>query len=101
MNLNADATAADACLVIELGDHILYRRGGDRKCDADTAARWRIDRSVHADDFALHIEGGTPRMSLVDRRIDLNEIVVWTASDVTTAGRYNARCYGATEAKGI
>src|SRR4029077_17770492 len=98
MNLNADATAADACLVIELGDHILYRRGGDRKCDTDTAAGWRIDSSVHADALAMHIEGGPPRIALVDGRIDMNEIVVWAASDVTTAGRYNARCYGATEA---
>src|ERR1700680_3772599 len=80
LNLNTDPTAADASLVLELSDHVLYRRCRNRKCDADAAAGWRIDRSVYADDLALHIEGRATRITLVDGGVDLNEIIVWTAS---------------------
>src|SRR6266478_7927461 len=66
LNLNTDPTAADASLVLELSDHVLYRRCRDRKCDADTATGWRIDRSVYADDLALHIEGRATRITLVN-----------------------------------
>src|ERR1700746_89149 len=38
LNLNTDPTAADAALVLELGDHALYGRRRDRKCDADAAS---------------------------------------------------------------
>src|ERR1700730_13248274 len=65
LNLNTNPTAADASLVLELSDHVLYRRGRDRKCDADAAAGWRIDRRVYADDLALHIEGRATRITLV------------------------------------
>src|ERR1700730_10122892 len=101
LNLNADPTAADASLVLELSDHVLYRRCRDRKCDADAATGWRIDRSVYADDLALHIEGRATRITLVDGGVDLNEIVVWTASDVTAAGRNDAGRYGTTQTKRV
>src|SRR5258705_12327947 len=101
LTLNDDPSAAHASLVLELGDDILYRWGRDRKCDSDTAAGRRIDRGVHADDLALHIEGRTARIALVDRRIDLNEVVIRTASAVATARRNNAGRYGATKATRI
>src|SRR4051795_9633944 len=101
LNLNTDPTTADASLVLELSDDVLHRRRWDRKCDADAATGWRINRSVHANDFALHIERRTSRIALVDRRVDLDEIVVWTTSDVPTARRNNPSSYAATKAKRV
>ena len=86
LNLNPDPTAADASVVLELSDHGLDRRGGDRKGDADAAAGWRIDRRVHANDLALHIERWATRIALVNGSVDLKEIVIRTASDIATAG---------------
>src|SRR5258708_27518553 len=101
LNLNTDPTAADASLVLELSDHALYRRRRDRKCDADAASGWRIDRSVYADDLALHIKGWATRIALVDGRVDLNEIVVWTTSNVAAAGRNDTGRYGTTKTKRV
>src|SRR6266849_2320151 len=101
LNLNTDPTAADASLVLELSDHVLYRRCRDRKCDADTATGWRIDRGVYADDLALHIEGRATGIALVNGRVDLNEIVVGTTSDVTAAGRNDTGRYGTAQTKRV
>src|SRR5438445_7138237 len=86
LNLNTDPTAADASVVLQLGDYVLYSQCRDRKCDADAAAGWRIDCGVYADDLALHIESRATRIALVNGRVDLNEIVVRTTSDVTAVG---------------
>src|SRR6266446_111841 len=101
LNLNTDPTAADASVVLQLSDHVLYSHCRDRKCDADAAAGWRIDRCVYADDLALHIESRATRIALVNGRVDLNEIVVGTASDVTAVGRNDAGGYGTTQAKRV
>src|SRR6267142_4095894 len=101
LNLNTDPTAADASVILQLSDHVLYSHCRDRKCDADAAARWRIDRRVYADDLALHIESRATRIALVNWRVDLNEIVVRTTSDVTAAGRNDTGGYGATQAKRV
>src|SRR3954454_9207617 len=101
LNLNTDPTTADASLILQLSDHVLYSHRRDRKCDAHTAAGRRIDRCVYADDLALHIEGWTTRIALVNGRVDLNEIVVMTTSDVTAASRNDAGGYGATEPKRV
>src|SRR5713226_3300384 len=101
LNLNTDPTAADASVVLQLGDHVLYSHCRDRKCDADAAAGWRIDRRVYANNLALHIESRTTRIALVNGGVDLNEIVVRTASDVTAAGRNDTGGYGTTQAKRV
>src|SRR5450432_2306644 len=101
LNLNTDPTAADGPLILELSDHVLYRRCRDRKCDADAATGWRIDRSIHADDFALHIEGRTTGIALVDRRVDLNEVVIWAIADVATVGRDDTGCDRSTQTERV
>src|SRR5665647_1229379 len=101
LNLNADPATADGALVLELCDHILYGRSRNREGDANASTRRGVDRRVYADDFALHIEGRTARIALVDRRVDLNEIIVRAIADVATAGRDDAGSDGSAKTKGI
>jgi hypothetical protein len=54
--------------------------GGDRKANADTSARRRENRGIDADHLALGIERGTARIAPVDRRIDLQEVIVMIAT---------------------
>jgi hypothetical protein len=67
------ATRALSCLVKTA--HQGHGGSRDRKGDTHASARLRIDGGVYADDLAPHIEGGPARIALVDRRVDLNEIV--------------------------
>src|SRR5450631_3428349 len=101
LNLHADPATADGALILELCDHILHGRSGNRERNADTSTRRGVDRRVYADDFALHIEGRTARIALVDRRVDLNEVIVRAVADVATAGRDDAGSDGSAEAEGI
>ena len=101
LDLDADPAAADRALVLELLDDILHRRSRDRERNADAAARRRIDRGVHANHIAFGVEGRTTRVALVNRCVDLNEIVIRTVADVTAACRNNACGHGAAEAERI
>src|SRR6185312_9566315 len=101
LNLNADPAAADAALVLELRDHALDGRRRNREGDADAAAGRRINRGVDADHFAIRIERRATGVALVHRRVDLEEIVIWTIADVAATGRNDAGRDGAAETKGI
>src|SRR4029077_6188089 len=68
---------------------------------ADRAAGRREDRGVDPDDAAVHVERRPARIALVDRRVDLNEIVVWAGADVAAAGGYDAGGHGAAEAERV
>src|SRR6202043_1288303 len=69
--------------------------------DADRTARGRVDRSIDADHIAIHVECGTAGISLIDRRIDLNVVIVRTRSDVASLCRYDTGGYRAAKTKGI
>jgi len=56
---------------------------------------------VHANDVAVHIEGGPTGITLVDRSIDLNEVVVWAGADVTPSCRDDAGSNGAAQSKRV
>src|SRR5258706_14226299 len=101
LNLNTDPTAADASVVLELSDHALYRRCRNRKCDADAATGWRIDRSIYANDLTLHIEGWARRLTLVDGRVGLNEVLIWAVADVATVGRDDTGCDRSTQTERV
>src|SRR5262249_60274721 len=51
-----------------------------------TASR-RNDRRVDTDDIAVKVEGWPAGMSSVDRRIDLNQILISACSEVALASR--------------
>ena len=44
---------------------------------------------------------GPPELPFVDRRIDLDEVVIGTGADVAAARRHDAGSHGAAEAEGI
>ena len=86
LNLNPDPAAANGSFVLELSDHDLSqsRPGSKRQY---RRCRRRENRSrYYANDLTLHIKGGASRVALVNGRVDLNEIVVGTTSDITAAG---------------
>ena len=60
------------------------------EADADRAARRREDRGVDADHFAIEIERRTAGIAAIDRRIDLQEVVIRAIADIAAAGRDNA-----------
>src|SRR5262245_43037424 len=101
LNLHANPSTGDDAFVAELGDNIFHRVGRNGESDADRSARRREDRGVHADYVAVHIEAWATRVALVDRRIDLNEVIVWPGADITSTRRDNSRGDRAVEAEGI
>src|SRR5690348_4357694 len=76
LHLHADPAALDKALVLERGHHGLDRVGRNTEADADRAAGRRVDRRVHGDHVAVSVEGRATGVALVDRRIDLDEVVV-------------------------
>src|SRR5205823_5288995 len=97
LDLHADPAARHLPALLELGDHGLDRVGGNREPDPDRAAGRREDRGVHADDVAVHVEARSTGIALVDRRVDLDEVVVGTGSDVAAARGDDAGRHGAAE----
>jgi hypothetical protein len=73
--------------------------GGHRESDADIAARWAVDRRVHADDVALEIEGRTAGVAVVHRGVDLHEVV--RPADVARERGHDAGRHGAAETERI
>ena len=101
LDLDADPPAGDGTLVAQLGDDALHRLGGDSESNTDRAAGGREDRGVDADDITVDIKGRAAGIPFVDRRIDLDEVVIGTGADVAAARRHDAGSHGAPEAEGI
>src|SRR5262249_39509739 len=101
LNLHANPSAGDCAFVAELGDNVFHRLGRDGESDADRSARWREDRGVYADDVAVHVEAWATGVALVDRGIDVNEVIVRPGADITSARRDDSRSNRAVEAEGI
>ena len=59
--------------------------------------RRREDCGVDADHFAIEIEGRTAGIAAIDRRIDLQEVVIRAIADIAAAGRDNAGGDGAAK----
>jgi len=77
--------------------------GRSRNCEsnADIATGRREDRRIHTNHFTLHVEGRTAGVTAVHGRIDLDEIVIRTRTDVATARRHDAGGYRAAKAERI
>src|SRR5215467_11956273 len=101
LDLHADPAAADLAVVLELSNDRLHRRSRDGKGDAYRAARGGEDGGIDADHVAVDVEGRAAGIAFVDRRIDLNEVVVRTGPNVATTGRDDTRRHRAAEAERI
>ena len=54
------------------------RRKGSRETDPNTAACWRQDSRVHADDFTVHVKQGPAGVAFINSHISLNKIIIIT-----------------------
>ena len=101
LDLHAEPGAVDVAMFLELGDDHLGGLRRDVEADADRAARRREDRGVHADHVAIDVEGRAAGIALVDRRIDLDVVVVGAGADVAPARRDDAGGDRAAQAERI
>ena len=101
LNLHADPTAGHAAFLTQLRDDVLHRLGRNVESDADRTAGGREDRRVDADHVAFDVEARAAGIALVDRRVDLNEVVIRTGADIAAAGGHDAGGHGAAESERI
>ena len=76
LDLHAEIAARHLAVLFQLGDDHLGGLRRNIETDADRSARRRVDRSVDADYVAVDVERRPAGIALVDRRVDLNEIVI-------------------------
>ena len=91
LRLDADIAAHDLAVLLQLRGHGADHVGRDGEADADRTAGRRQDRGVHADDLAVLGEQRAAGVALVDRRIDLDELIIRAGADVAADGRDDAR----------
>src|SRR5215470_4942933 len=101
LDLHANPAAADLAVVLELSNDRLHRRSRDGKGDAYRAARGGEDGGIDADHVAVDVEGRAAGIAFVDRRIDLNEVVVGAGPDIAAAGRDDTGRHRAAETKWV
>src|SRR5690606_36046261 len=100
-DLDAEPAALHRAVLDQVLDHLAGRRGRNSEGDSDIAARWREDRRVDADHLTVEVEGRTARIAAVDRRVDLEEVVIGAGADVAAAGRDDAGSHRAAETERI
>src|SRR5260370_42094912 len=100
LNLDAIPPPRHQAAFLELLHDALDDVAGHSKADANAAARGRKDRGVDAHHLAVDIEGRTPGIAVIDRSIDLQEVVIRTRADVASPRRGDARRDGPAETAG-
>src|SRR5206468_8077125 len=90
LDLNSEPSALDAAVVTQLGYHGLRLIRGNCETDADVAAVRREDRRGHPDDVPARVENRATRVAEIDRRIELQIVIVRTRLDVAAASRDDA-----------
>jgi hypothetical protein len=76
---------------------ILGEVAGHSKAYAERRAALRNDGGVDAHHLAVHVEQRPAGIALVDRRVGLDELVVWPRFDVAVARRYDAQRHRAAQ----
>src|SRR4029077_16410160 len=99
--LNADPATGHSPMLFKLGNNSADGVRRDRKGDTDRAARRREDGGIDTDHVAIGIECRPAGIPFVDRRIDLDEVVIRTGADIATARRHDAGCDGTAKTKRI
>src|SRR5271167_2510367 len=69
--------------------------------NTDRSARRREDCGVYPDDIAFHVEGWSAGIALIHRRIDLDEVVIGTGTNVTATSRNDTSRHRPTKAERI
>src|SRR5690606_11518028 len=69
--------------------------------DTDGATGGRKDRGVHPNDFTLEVEGRPAGVAAVDRRVDLQKVVIRSGADITAPRRDDACRHRTAKAEGI
>src|SRR3984893_8623281 len=101
LNLDANPTPRDHAFVFQRRDDGLRGLGGNGKTNADTSAPGRENRRIDADHLTLGIESGTARIAPVDRRIDLQEVIVGPGANVAPARRNDTGRNRSPQSEGI
>src|SRR5205814_8254460 len=99
LDRDPEPAARHLAVLLELGDDALAGVRRHREADPDRAARGRVDRGVDADHLARQVEGRPARIAAVDRRVELDEIVVRALVDVAAQRRDDPRRDRAAEAE--
>ena len=90
LNFNPDPAAGHNAILLELLHDGLDDVARNGEANADAAAGRRKDRCVDADHLALGVEGRAAGIAVVNRRVDLQEVVVGSGADVAPARRDDA-----------
>ena len=101
LGFHPEIAAGDVAGGLQLGHHFRYHVGRDGEADADAAAAWRQDGGVDADHLAGLVEQRPAGVAVVDRCVDLNEIVVRPGADIAPTGRHDAGSNGAAKPERI
>src|SRR4029077_1029041 len=101
LNRNAEPAPGDVAVLPELGNYVLGDVRRNREPDPDRPAGGRIDRRVDADHPAVQVKGWTSRIAAVDRRIDLQKVVVRPFIDIAPERRDDPRGDRAAETERI
>src|SRR5215467_13303596 len=88
-------------MLLELGYDHFRSAGRDVETDADRPAGRREDRRIDADHFTVHVERWATRVTLVDRRVDLDVLVIGSRADIPTTSGDNAGGDCAAKTEGI
>jgi hypothetical protein len=101
LDLHADPAARDRSLVAQLSNHAFDRVGRNGKGYPHRTAGGREDRGIDADHVAVDVESRAAGIAFVDRRVDLDEIVIRAGADVAATRRDDTGGDGATETERI
>src|SRR6266576_4470775 len=100
LNLDTDPASGDGALFFEFVRDRPYCFRWNGEADADRTACRRKYRTIDANYLAADVEGRSTGIALINRRIDLNEVIVGT-KDVTRAGRNNPGRHRSAKSKWV
>src|SRR5262249_11229528 len=101
LHLDAEPAALHAAVLAQLVDHLHHGCRWNGEADADAAAVGRVDRGVDPDHLARLVEERPAGVTWIDRRIDLDVVVIGTRADVAAPRGDDPGGCGAAEAVGI
>ena len=101
LDLDAQPAARDMAMRLKLRHHVMDGGGRNGEADADAAARGREDHRIHADHLAAQVEGRAAGIAAIDRRVDLDEVVIIARADVAADRGDDARGHRIGKAEGI
>ena len=101
LDVDPEPAAHDPAVGLDVVDDGDGRGGGDCEADPHIAAGGRDDGRVHADDLALQVDRGAARIAAVDRRVDLQMVLVGVGAGPASARGDDAEGRGLAHAEGI